>query len=148
MSLIIRTQLSVGQKAASSLFLKKSDLRIAKNCQGITLTSIAAKIYNCYIARYGRVWNWHIMFIYIYNIEHRISKHEKHLTTSQFKYETFYYLWVKGFDIRKRDTHSFYSGLFICSPPSHAAPATKVSASKWKPTIFSWGRSHLNSSSA
>ena len=52
------------------------------------------------------------------SIEHRISKFEKHVTTSQFRYETFYYLWVKGFDIRKRDTHSFYSGFFICPPPN------------------------------
>ena len=43
-----------------------------------------------------------------------ISKFEKHVTTSQFRYETFYYLWVKGFDI-KREAQSFYSGFFISS---------------------------------
>ena len=32
--------------AASSLFLKKGDLRIGKNYRGITLTSIAASIYD------------------------------------------------------------------------------------------------------
>ena len=48
-----------------------------------------------------------------------ISKFEKHITISQCRYETFYYLWVKGFGIRKRDTHSFYSGFFICPPPSN-----------------------------
>ena len=64
-----------------------------------------------------------------------ISKVEKHVTTSLFWYETFYYFWVKSFNIRKRDTHSFYSGLFICPHPSSAAPATKVSASKRKSTV-------------
>ena len=54
-----------------------------------------------------------------------------------------YYFWVKGFDIR-RELQSFYSGFFIC-PPSCAASATKVSASKRKPTVFPQSRSHLNS---
>ena len=57
-------------------------------------------------------------------IEHRNPETRKHLTISSFRYETFYYLWVKGFDIRKRDTHSFYSGLSIC-PPSRAAPVAR-----------------------
>ena len=35
-----------GQRDASSPFPKKGDLGLAKNYQGITLTSIAAKIYN------------------------------------------------------------------------------------------------------
>ena len=35
--------------------------------------------------------NRHIMFIYIY-IEYRNLKTRKTLTTSQFRYETFYYL--------------------------------------------------------
>ena len=34
------------KRAASSPFPKKGDLRLAKNYRGITLTSIAAKIYN------------------------------------------------------------------------------------------------------
>ena len=63
-------------------------------------------------------------------IEHKITKFEKYLTTSQFSYETFYYLWVKGFDIRKRDTHSFYSGFFICPPPHLVRHQPKASASK------------------
>ena len=37
--------------------------------------------------------NGHIMFIYIY-IEHRNLEIRKTLTTSQFRYETFYYLGV------------------------------------------------------
>ena len=42
------------------------------------------------------MWNVHIMFItYIDNIG--ISRYEKHLTSSLFRYETFYYLWIKRF---------------------------------------------------
>ena len=41
---ITRTQQRAEQKAASSS--KKGDLKIAKNYQGIILTSIVAKIYN------------------------------------------------------------------------------------------------------
>ena len=61
---------------------------------------------------------WDVHYVYTSHIG--ISKFEKHVMTSQFKYETFYYLWVKGFDVRKRDTHSFYSGFFICPPAQHA----------------------------
>ena len=67
--------------------------------------------------------------LHIY-IEHRISKLEKRVTTSLFRYETFYYLWVKGFDERKR--HS----LSILAFSSSLSPNTKVSASKRKPTVL------------
>ena len=60
------------------------------------------------------MWNIHI-YIYIYNIG--IPKHEKRVTTSKFRYETFYYLWDKGFGIKKRDAQSFYDDFFICPPP-------------------------------
>ena len=40
-----------------------------------------------------------------------------------FRYETFYYFWVKGFDIR-RETQSFYAGFFIW-PLSRAAPRAR-----------------------
>ena len=47
---------------------------------------------------------------------------------------------------KERDTHSLYSGFFICPPPSRTAPATKAtglaSASKRKPNVFSRGRSN------
>ena len=44
--------------------------------------------------------NEHIMFI---TIEHRNLEIWKHVTTSLFRYETFfYYFWVKGFDIRRK----------------------------------------------
>ena len=70
--------------------------------------------------------------LHIY-IEHRVSKFEKHVTTSLFWHETFYYLWVKGFDIR-REAQSFYSDFFIC--PQHVRhPPQMVSASKRKSTV-------------
>ena len=39
-----------------------------------------------------------------------------------FRYETFYYLWVKGFNTRKRDAQSFYDDFSICPPPPRATP--------------------------
>ena len=56
------------------------------------------KIYNwCTIAMIWlcvkRIYKVHI-YIYIYHIEHRNLETRKTLTTSQFKYETFYNLWV------------------------------------------------------
>ena len=46
---------------------------------------------------------------------------------------------------KERGAQSFYSGFSLCPPPTRVAPATKVSTSKRKPTVFSRGRSHLNS---
>ena len=57
-------------------------------------------------------WTYNVHIYITQNIG--ISKFEKHVTTSQFRYETFYYLWVKGFDI-KREAQSFYSDFFICT---------------------------------
>ena len=61
------------------------------------------------------------MFIYIYiyiYIEHRNLETRKTLTTSQFRYETFYYpLNLKVFRHKEREAQSFYSGFFICPPP-------------------------------
>ena len=76
----------------------------------------------------------HRMFItYIHRTSE--SRNTKTLTTSWFRYETFYYLWVKGFDIRKRDTHSFYSGFSICLPPlTHTHIHTHV----WHPPQSHW----------
>ena len=45
--------------------------------------------------------NRHIMFI---TIEHRNLEIRKHVTTSCSGTKPFYKLWVKGFDIRRRDT--------------------------------------------
>ena len=73
------------------------------------------ELYHSHIHEYAKcTWDVH----YIYNIEHRVSKLEKHVTTSQFRYKPFYYLWVlRFFDIR-RETQSFYSGFLICAPAS------------------------------
>ena len=74
---------------------------------------------------------------------------EKRKTRNDFlvRYETFYYLWVKGFDIRKRDAKSFYDDFSIC-PPNTCGTRHKAtglaSASKRKPTVFSRGRTQLN----
>ena len=83
--------------------------------------------------------------LHIY-IEHRNLKTRKTLTTSQFRYETFYYLWVKGFDVRMRDTHSFYSGFFICPPPQHVwhPPQRSPRASENHPSSPEAGLSSIN----
>ena len=69
-----------------------------------------------------RICETYIECSYIYRERESIGipKHEKHVTTSKFMYKTFYYLWVKGFDIRKRDT-IFLSWLLHLSQ-WHAAP--------------------------
>ena len=41
----------------------------------------------------------------------------KTLTTSQYRYKTFYYLWVKRFFNIRREAQSFYAGFSIC--PHH-----------------------------
>ena len=55
--------------------------------------------------------------LHIYK-EHRNLEIRKHVTTSCSGTKPFYYLWVKGFDIR-RETQSYYS-LFIIWPLSRA----------------------------
>ena len=73
--------------------------------------------------------NVHRMFItHLYdNIERRNPETRKTVTTSLFRYETFYYLWVKRlFDIR-RDIPSFYTDFSICPKP-RATPATRPPA--------------------
>ena len=60
---------------------------------------------------------------HIENLEHRNLEIRKHVTTSLFRYETFYYFWLKSFDIR-RETQSFYAGFFIW-PLSRAAPMAR-----------------------
>ena len=81
-----------------------------------------------HIHEYGHVpngWNGHRMFI---TIEHNNLGIRKHLTTSCSGTKPFYYLWVKGFDVRRRDT-IFYGVLFIW-PPSWAAPIGRKFASR------------------
>ena len=54
---------------------------------------------------------------------HRMSIKTEHKnleirkTLNDFSVQVRNLLLPLGFDIRKRDTHSFYSGLFICPPP-------------------------------
>ena len=94
------------------------------------------------------VWNGHsipMWNIHIYNIERRNLETRKTLTTSLFRYETFYYLWVERFfDIRKEIHTLFYSGCFICTPHL-VRHLPKASVSKRKSTVFSWGKTQLNS---
>ena len=59
--------------------------------------------------------------------EHRNLEIRKHVTTSCSGTKPFYYFWVKGFDIRRRDA-IFYAVLFIW-PPSRAAPIGRKFAS-------------------
>ena len=74
------------------------------------------------------------IYIYIY-IEHRNPETRKTLTTSQFRYETFYYLWVKRFfDIRKRETQSFYDDFSICPKPRVTPDAKPRWASESQPS--------------
>ena len=99
----------------------------------------------CTIARYGYVWNGHIMFIYIYiyiyiYIEHRNLETRKHLRLLSSGTKLFITLSLKVVRRKERDTHSFLFWLFHLPPPptSRVAPATKAtglaSASKQKPT--------------
>ena len=73
------------------------------------------------IARYGYVWNGHIMFIYIYiyNIEHRKSRNTKNTYDFLVQVRNFFFylllpLSLKVLRHKERDTHSFYSDFFIC----------------------------------
>ena len=61
--------------------------------------------------------NGHLMLI---AIEHRNLEIRKHVTTSCSGTKPFYKLWVRGLDIRRRDT-MFFAVLFIW-PPSRAPP--------------------------
>ena len=74
----------------------------------------------CTIDRYGYVWNGHIMFI---NIEHRNLETRKTRNDFLVQVQNFLLpLSLKVLRHKERDTHSFYSGFFIC-PPSRATPA-------------------------
>ena len=85
-------------------------------------------ILHIHIHEYGHVrnrWNGHQIFI---TIEHRNPGIRKHVTTSCSGTKSFYQLWVKGFDTRRRDT-IFYAVLFIW-PPTRAAPIGRTFASR------------------
>ena len=93
-----------------------------------------------HIHEYGHVrngWNGHRMLI---TIEHRNLGIRKHVTTSCSGTKPFYYLWIKGFGVRRRDT-IFYAVLFIW-PPSRAAPhraQVRLAPASSKSRSFSFG---------
>ena len=97
-------------------------------------------MYHSYIHEYAKcTWG----FI---KIEYRNPEIRKTLDDFSVQVRNFLLsLSLKVLRHKERETQSFYSGFFICPPPPppRVAPATKVSASKLKPTVFSRGRSQL-----
>ena len=90
--------------------------------------SFKFKVLHSHIHEYGHVrngWNGHRMLI---TIEHRNLGIRKHVTTSCSDKKPFYWLWVKGLDVRRRDI-IFYAVLFIW-PPTRAAPIARTFASR------------------
>ena len=61
-------------------------------------------------------WTYNVLNDRIY----KEQESQKHVTTSCSGTKPFYLLWVKGFDVRRRDT-IFYAVLFIW-PPTRAPP--------------------------
>ena len=85
--------------------------------------SCAIIVLRSHIHEYG--WNGHRMLI---TIEHMNLEIRKHVTTSCSDTKPFYQLWVKGLDVRRRDT-IFYAVFFIW-PPTRAAPIGRTFASR------------------
>ena len=78
-------------------------------------------------------WTYTVHNDRTYN-KHRNPRIRKHVTTSGSGTKPFYKLWVKGFDVRRRDT-IFNAVLFIWSP-SRAAPIGRKFVSRlWTPKI-------------
>ena len=67
-------------------------------------------------------------------MEHRNVETRKTLTTSLFRYETFYYLWVQRFFDIRRERHNL-SILAFSSAPRLVRQLPKASAIKWKSTV-------------
>ena len=84
-----------------------------------------------HIHEHGHVRNGYIMFI---TIEHRNLRVRKHLMTSCSGTKPFYKLWVKGFDVRRRDT-IFYAVLFIWPPTRAALIGRKFASRLWAPKV-------------
>ena len=78
--------------------------------------------------------------LHIY-IELRISKFEKHVTTSLFRYETFYYLWVERFFDIRRERYNLSILAFSSAPPQHVwhppQRSPRVSESQPSRSVFS-----------
>ena len=94
------------------------------------------------IARYGYAkWTYNV-HIYIY-IEHRNLETRKNTYDFLVQVRNFLLpLSSKVLRHKERDTHSFYSGFFIC--PHLVRTRRKASASKRKSTVFFRGRTQLN----
>ena len=97
----------------------------------------------CTIARYGHVYNGHIMFIYIY-IEHRNLEIRK--TRKEFFVQVRNFLLPLSLKVlrhKKREAQSFYSGFFICP---HNTCGTRHKGLREQANVkrLPWGRSHLN----
>ena len=99
-------------------------------------------IFNIYIytiAIYMNMWNGHSILlwnIHIYNIEHRNPKMRKTPNNFSVQVQNFLLpLSLKVLRHKEGDTHSFYSGFFIC-PPHLVRHLPRASASKWKSTLF------------
>ena len=63
---------------------------------------------------------WNVHYIYTYNFGSRNTKN-----TYDFLFQVRNFLLPLSLKVprhEERDTHSFYSGFFICPPPSRAAP--------------------------
>ena len=74
---------------------------------------------------------------------HRESENTKNFTTSLFRHETYYYLWVKvNSTWGERETQSFYADFSICSTPRAALAANYWSGldEPRKSTFFFRGR--------
>ena len=92
-----------------------------------------------------RTWNVHNIYRYI---EHRNLETRKTLDDFLVQVQNFFYLSLKFLRHKERDTHSFYSGFFIFPHHlmQHPPQANSLaSVTKRKPTIFSRGRTQLNS---
>ena len=81
-------------------------------------------------------WNVHRMFITHTYITYRNPETRKTPTTSQFRYETFYYLCVKRFFNIRREIQSFYADFSICPKP-RATPAVRPRRAR-KATRLLW----------
>ena len=89
----------------------------------------------CYIAIRGTIlyvnmWNVHRMFI----THIGIAKHKKHLRLLRFRYETFYYLWVKRFFDIRSEIPSFNADFSICPKPRVTPAARPRRASESQPS--------------
>ena len=94
------------------------------------------------IYKYAK-WTYNVHIYITQNIG--ISKHEKHfrlLCSGTKLFITFEF--KRLFDIRRERHNLSILAFSSAHPPTRVAPATKVSASKRKPTVFFRGRTQLS----